>query len=94
METRHRAIFQEIEEALATQRAPVSAKIRFMLRKVWQHWLEPGWGAAFRLMLGEMSVEFPALFRTWAADVFLHGLSVTHRRPDGEDAVDAQRGEA
>jgi uncharacterized protein (TIGR00369 family) len=55
--TRHRAIFTEIEEALVAERAPVSAKIRFVLRKVGQHWLEPGWGSAFRLMLGELSVD-------------------------------------
>jgi len=76
VETRHRAIFRDIEEALAAERAPASAKIRLVLRKVWQHWLEPGWGPAFRLMLGEMSVEFPALFRTWAMEGPIQGCEV------------------
>jgi AcrR family transcriptional regulator len=76
LETRHRAIFAEIEEALAAEQGPVSAKLRFVLRKVWQHWLEPGWGPAFRLMLGEMSVEFPALFRTWAVEGPIHGCGL------------------
>ena len=73
LEMRHRAIFAEIEEALATERAPASAKIRFVLRRVWRHWIEPGWGPAFRLMLGEMSVEFPPLFRTWASEGPIQG---------------------
>jgi TetR/AcrR family transcriptional regulator len=79
LETRHRAIFQEIEEALVTERAPVSAKIRFVLRKVWQHWLDPRWGPAFRLMVGEVSVEFPALFRTWAAEGPIQGCTLVGR---------------
>lgn len=65
---RHRAIFDQIARALAGEKAPVSAKIRFVLRKVWQHWIDPDWGRAFRLMVGEISVEFPALFRMWAED--------------------------
>jgi AcrR family transcriptional regulator len=73
VETRHRAIFHDIEEALSAERAPASAKIRLVLRKVWQHWLEPGWGPAFRLMLGEMSVDFPPLFRTWAMEGPIQG---------------------
>jgi len=73
VEMRHREIFAEIEDTLAAERAPASAKIRVVLRKVWQHWIEPGWGPTFRLMLGEMSVELPALFRTWAAEGPIQG---------------------
>ena len=62
----HKTIFEEIEQALEAEQAPVAAKIRLALRKVWQHWVEPGWGHAFRLLVGEISVEFPALFRMWA----------------------------
>ena len=68
VEKRHRAIFEGITKALAAEKAPASAKIRLALRKIWQHWVEPGWGHAFRLMVGELSVEFPALFRTWAEE--------------------------
>jgi AcrR family transcriptional regulator len=157
VERRHRAIFGEIEEALEREDAPASAKIRLALRRVWQHWTEPSWGQAFRLVVGQLSVEFPALFRTWAeegpiqgyrmvrglietgirggefrpdvdseaaarlvvsgllfqaalhihlglddlapadpdrifdsaVDVFLHGLSVTHRLPNGQGRVPA-----
>ncbi len=66
VQSRHRAIFKEITEVLAAEKAPASAKIRLALRKVWRHWMEPEWGHALRLMLGEVSVEFPALFRHWA----------------------------
>jgi AcrR family transcriptional regulator len=70
---RHRAIFAEIAEALQAEQGPASAKIRFVLRKVWQRWLEPGWGQAFRLLVGEVSVEFPAVFRMWAEEGPIHG---------------------
>lgn len=73
VEAQHRAIFEEIEHALAVQGASVSVKIRFVLRKIWMHWLEPGWGHAFRLMVGEMSLEFPGLFRAWAREGPLKG---------------------
>ena len=50
LEHRHREIFAEIAESSQSARGPASAKIRFVLRKVWQHWMEPGWGHAFRLI--------------------------------------------
>ena len=73
---RHRAIFAEIAEALRSERAPASARIRLTLRKIWAHWLDPGWGHALRLMLGEVSLEFPALFRMWAEAGPIHGWSL------------------
>jgi len=74
--SRHRTIFAEIAEALGGEHGPAAAKIRFVLRKVWQHWLEPGWGLAVRLMLGEVSLEFPALFRMWAEEGPIHGWAL------------------
>ena len=73
---RHRAIFTEIAAALEAERAPAAARIRFVLRRVWQHWMEPGWGLAVRLMLGEVSLEFPALFRMWAQEGPIRGWSL------------------
>lgn len=66
--SRHEAIFEELLAALEREGEGVSAaiRIRFVLRKVWRHWMEPAAGAAVRLMVGEVSVELPALFRTWA----------------------------
>jgi len=101
VEARHRAIFGEIERALATERAPASARLRFVLRKVWRHWLEPEWGAAFRLMVGEMSVTFPALFRTWASEgpiqgcrtvaaLIEEGVRSAEFRPDADPDVAAR----
>jgi AcrR family transcriptional regulator len=68
VQDRHRAIYDEIGAALETETAPAAVRIRFVLRKVWQHWLEPGWGHAVRLMLGEVSVELPLLFLMWAVE--------------------------
>jgi AcrR family transcriptional regulator len=76
LEQRHRAIFTEISEALRAERGPASVKIRFALRKVWLHWVEAGWGHAFRLLVGEVSVEFPAVFRIWAEEGPIHGWAL------------------
>jgi AcrR family transcriptional regulator len=73
---RHHAVFREIAEALRAERGPASVKIRFVLRKVWRQWVEPGWGHAFRLLVGEVSAEFPALFRTWAEEGPIHGWAL------------------
>jgi AcrR family transcriptional regulator len=73
LQHRHREIFSEIERALRAERGPVSAKIRFVLRKIWQRWVEPDWGHAFRLLIGEVSVEFPAVFRMWAEEGPIQG---------------------
>jgi TetR/AcrR family transcriptional regulator len=76
LQHRHRAMFAEIAEALHAERGPASARIRFVLRKVWQRWVEPGWGQAFRLLVGEVSVEFPAVFRIWAEEGPIHGWAL------------------
>lgn len=77
VQSRHRAMFSEIGSALeAAERAPTSARIRLALRRVWDHWQEPGWGHALRLMLGEVSTEFPALFRIWADEGPIRGWSL------------------
>jgi AcrR family transcriptional regulator len=73
LQHRHREIFTDIAQALRAERGPASAKIRFVLRKIWQQWVEPGWGHAFRLLIGEVSVEFPAVFRIWAQEGPIQG---------------------
>ena len=76
LQHRHRAMFAEIAEALRAEHGPASARVRFVLRKVWQRWVEPGWGQAFRLLVGEVSVEFPAVFRIWAEEGPIHGWAL------------------
>lgn len=73
---RHRAIFGELAGALEAEGGPATARIRLVLRKLWQHWMEPGWGLAVRLMMGEVSQEFPALFREWAEEGPLRARSL------------------
>jgi AcrR family transcriptional regulator len=89
VQSRHRGMFAGIEAVVARERSPASVKIRFVLRKVWQHWMEPDWGGAFRLLVGELSVEFPALFRMWAEEGPVHGWSLVRQLI--EDGV--ERGE-
>jgi len=79
LQQRHREIFAELAEAADTEQGPASARIRFVLRKVWQRWLEPDWGNAFRLLVGEMSVDFPALFRIWAEEGPVQGWRLVSR---------------
>jgi AcrR family transcriptional regulator len=74
--SRHAAIFRAIEGELGRQRAPASVKIRYVLRQLWQHVLEPTWGNAFRLMFGEIRLEFPALFRMWVEEGPIQGWSL------------------
>lgn len=73
---RHHAIFREIEAELGRMRAPASVKVRYVLRQLWGHVLEPAWGHAFRLMFGEVGLEFPALFRMWAEEGPIHGWTL------------------
>lgn len=73
---RHRSIFSEIEAELGRQAGPASVKIRYVLRQFWRHVLEPAWGHAFRLMFGDVFVEFPALFRMWAEEGPVQGWTV------------------
>jgi hypothetical protein len=51
-------------------------KIRYVLRQLWGHVLEPAWGQAVRLMFGEVGIQFPALFRMWAEEGPIHGWTV------------------
>jgi AcrR family transcriptional regulator len=101
LQHRHQAVFEDIEHLLAREQAPASPKIRLVLRQLWRHMLEPAWGHAFRLMLGEVSVEFPALFRVWAEEGPIQGWSVVRDlidegvrrrefRPDADPEVSAR----
>ena len=58
---------------------PAAAQIRFALRKVWQRWLEPDWGAAFRFLIGEVSIEFPSIFQKWAKEGPIQGWGLIGR---------------
>jgi AcrR family transcriptional regulator len=79
VEHRHESVFAELEGGLATLEAPASVRIRYVLREVWRHVLEPVWGQAVRLMFGEVGIEFPALFRMWAEDGPIQAWTVVRR---------------
>lgn len=101
VESGHSAIFADIARSLEGERAPAVVKLRLVLRKVWLHWLDPKWGKALRLMLGEVSVELPALFATWAEvgpvrgwslvrDLIEQGIRAGEFRPDVDAEVAAR----
>ncbi len=76
---RHRVMFAELDRALAEEGAPAATRVRLVLRRMWQHWLDPEAGNAIRLVLGEVSVELPALFRLWAQEGPIHGWTLVRR---------------
>ncbi|MEJ2678950.1 MAG: TetR/AcrR family transcriptional regulator [Gemmatimonadota bacterium] len=73
---RHATVFAEMQQELEALRAPSSVKIRHVLRRLWQHLMEPSWGYAFRLMFGEVGLEFPAFFRMWVEEGPIQGWSI------------------
>ena len=79
VQARHRTIFREVEKEIAEMNSPASVKIRYVLRQIWRHVLEPEWGHAFRLMVGEVGVEFPALLRMWAEEGPIQGWTLVRR---------------
>lgn len=101
IQVRHQAIFAEIESVLEEEGGPASVRLRLALRRIWRHWMEPGSGQTIRLLLGEVSVEFPALFRMWAQEGPIHGWSLIRElieegireggfRPDVDPEVSAR----
>lgn len=83
VQRRHRTLFAELAETLAAEPGPFSMKIRLALRRMWGHWLEPGPGRAIRLLLGEVSVELPSLFRMWAEEGPMHAWSMVRDLIEG-----------
>ncbi|MGK7311368.1 MAG: TetR family transcriptional regulator [Candidatus Longimicrobiales bacterium M2_2A_002] len=79
VKARHRTIFQEVEKEIEEMNGPAAVKIRYVLRQIWRHVLEPEWGHAFRLMVGEVGVEFPALLRMWAEEGPIQGWTLVRR---------------
>ena len=98
---RHAEIFTEVDRELDALQAPASVKIRHVLRRLWRHLMEPAWGYAFRLILGEVRLEFPALFRMWleegpirawstVRDLIRSGVASGEFRPDVDAEVSAR----
>jgi AcrR family transcriptional regulator len=101
VQRRHARVFTEIEQELETLQAPASVKIRHVLRRLWQHLMEPAWGYAVRLMFGEVGLAYPALFRMWVEEGPIQGWSTVRNlvqsgvesgefRPDVDSEVSAR----
>jgi AcrR family transcriptional regulator len=101
VEHRHEEIWVELESELDALGGPASVRIRHALRRLWGHVLEPEWGQAVRLMLGEVGIEFPALYRMWAEEGPIRAWAVVSRlieegvargefRPDADPEVSAR----
>jgi AcrR family transcriptional regulator len=76
---RHRRVFADLDRALAEEGEPAAARIRLVLRRMWAHWLAPDAGNAIRLIVGEVSVELPSLFRLWAEEGPIHAWTLVRR---------------
>lgn len=68
-------ITADVDTKLADQSQPVSAKLRFVLRELWRHWVRPESGAVFTLLIGEVRTQLPAILETWAREGPIQGWS-------------------
>jgi len=61
-----------LDELMARVDGPLPVKLRTGLREAWRGISGPS-GALLRLMIGEVSIEAPELFRAWLSDVLTQG---------------------
>lgn len=88
-------------EALASQAAPASTRLRLVLRKLWDAYRTPEVAQGFRMVLGELATEAPALFGLWVSEGLMHRWELVERlveegkglgefRPDADAKVAAR----
>lgn len=62
LQSRIGAIFGGIEGDGRREDVPAADRLRAVLRSAWTHWCRPETARMHRLIMGELSVELPALF--------------------------------
>ncbi|HKJ92657.1 MAG TPA: TetR/AcrR family transcriptional regulator, partial [Longimicrobiales bacterium] len=79
LQRRIESIAEDVDTKLAERGVPASAKLRFVLRELWRHWVRPEWGCVFTLLVGEVGTQLPALFETWAREGPIRGWSLIEK---------------
>jgi len=58
--------YVELESVLLGMVGTQEHKIRMVVENMWKRWQCKDWGLLHRILMGEVSTEFPAFFETWA----------------------------
>jgi AcrR family transcriptional regulator len=82
LQRRIEAVVADVDARVAELDGPASAKLRFVLRQVWQHWVRPEWGAVFTLLMGEVGTQLPGILEMWAREGPIRGWSLVERLID------------
>ena len=72
VEQHRRRTSARLDALMGTVPGAVSVRLRVGLREAWRDVSGPA-GALLRLMIGEVSIEAPELFRAWLAEVVTQG---------------------
>jgi len=67
VDQRRRAMFTRLSDVLERGEGPVSVRMRHAIRTGWQDAIGQD-GSILRLIIGEVSVEAPEVFRSWVAE--------------------------
>ncbi|MEO8295904.1 MAG: TetR/AcrR family transcriptional regulator [Gemmatimonadota bacterium] len=71
---RRSRVFAETEAVMANQAEPASVRLRRGHHMAWHRWCNPQSRQLLRLMISEVSVEAPAVFKEWLGEGFLRGI--------------------
>jgi AcrR family transcriptional regulator len=78
VEQRRQAMFAKLADVLEWEEGPVSVRLRRAIRTGWHDVIDQD-GSILRLLVGEVSVEAPELFRDWVADGIVPGWELMAR---------------
>ncbi len=76
------AVIEDLGAMLEGETRPVSAKLRLLLRAVWNHWARPEWGPLLLLLMGDVRPQLPAMFEAWAQEGPIRGWSMIEQLID------------
>jgi AcrR family transcriptional regulator len=74
IEHHRRHLDANLDALLESVPGTIATKLRVGLRRAWLDLAGPA-GALMRLMIGEVSIEAPELFRAWLTEVVSHGTA-------------------
>ncbi|MDB5104953.1 MAG: TetR/AcrR family transcriptional regulator [Fibrobacteres bacterium] len=94
LEHKIKTFLGQAETALDGFQGTHSDKLRFFMRRAWNRALTEDWGRAHKLILGEIAVELPDLFRIWIRKGILQSWKLAERIIQDGQAAGEFRAEA
>ena len=73
---RREQVFAKARAAIGDPADPASVRLARLHRATWERWADPQARQILRLMLSDVSVESPRIFREWLKEGFLVGLGM------------------